>query len=217
MSGGCPFRSKDAAAKQGNANEVLNPRNLMPEMSQEAAEDQKGSLSKHREVSTIPKTHSEENWVYPSPQQFYNALLRRNKEAEEGCMEDVVRVHNATNERTWDLILDWESQHRKICPTPSLLRFVGRSEELSLGARWSKHFSYRGIPFDRHDWYVDRCGLKVVRYVIDYYDDPLAKNDAEITIDARPAFDSFGAAVDRLRRPRWQLQRMWTAIFGPSH
>ena len=23
-------------------------------------------------------------------------------------------------------------------------------------------------PFDRHDWYVDRCG-KEVRYVIDFY------------------------------------------------
>ena len=25
------------------------------------------------------------------------------------------------------------------------------------------------LPFDRHDWIVDRCG-KHVRYVIDYYD-----------------------------------------------
>ena len=24
------------------------------------------------------------------------------------------------------------------------------------------------MPFDRHDWYVDRCG-KEVRYVIDFY------------------------------------------------
>lgn len=24
------------------------------------------------------------------------------------------------------------------------------------------------LPFDRHDWYVDRCG-KEVRYIIDYY------------------------------------------------
>lgn len=26
------------------------------------------------------------------------------------------------------------------------------------------------LPFDRHDWYVDRCG-KEVRYVIDFYFD----------------------------------------------
>ena len=25
------------------------------------------------------------------------------------------------------------------------------------------------LPFDRHDWIVDRCG-KHVRYIIDYYD-----------------------------------------------
>ncbi len=25
------------------------------------------------------------------------------------------------------------------------------------------------LPFDRHDWIVDRCG-KDVRYIIDYYD-----------------------------------------------
>ena len=24
------------------------------------------------------------------------------------------------------------------------------------------------LPFDRHDWYVDRCGREV-RYVIDFY------------------------------------------------
>ena len=24
------------------------------------------------------------------------------------------------------------------------------------------------LPFDRHDWYVDRCGQEV-RYVIDFY------------------------------------------------
>jgi hypothetical protein len=28
----------------------------------------------------------------------------------------------------------------------------------------------RPLPFDRHDWYVDRCG-KEVRYVIDFYFD----------------------------------------------
>ena len=26
------------------------------------------------------------------------------------------------------------------------------------------------LPFDRHDWYVDRCGTEV-RYVIDFYFD----------------------------------------------
>ena len=36
------------------------------------------------------------------------------------------------------------------------------------------------LPFDRHDWTVDRCG-KEVRYCIDYYD-----TDDSYWIDARP-------------------------------
>jgi hypothetical protein len=32
------------------------------------------------------------------------------------------------------------------------------------------HWVGRPLPFDRHDWYVDRCG-KEVRYVIDFYFD----------------------------------------------
>lgn len=30
------------------------------------------------------------------------------------------------------------------------------------------HWLGSPLPFDRHDWYVDRCG-KEVRYVIDFY------------------------------------------------
>jgi hypothetical protein len=35
------------------------------------------------------------------------------------------------------------------------------------------------LPFDRHDWVVDRCG-KEVRYIIDYYE-----TDGAYSIDAR--------------------------------
>lgn len=62
------------------------------------------------------------------------------------------------------------------------------------------------IPFDRHDWTVDRCG-KEVRYIIDYYSveepaDPMDGHDAEPSIayyiDARPA-PTPGGIIDRLR------------------
>eukprot|EP00435_Cladocopium_sp_Y103_P024375 s2801_g6.t1 len=79
--------------------EVLNPRNMMPEMPQTAAATQSMDLKKDREVSSIPKTGEAGNWVYPSPQQFYHALLRKNKEAEAEAMDDVVYAHNVTNER----------------------------------------------------------------------------------------------------------------------
>ena len=65
-------------------------------------------------------------------------------------------------------------------------------------------------PFDRHDWYIDRCGTEV-RYIIDYYHHPerssadkvpdlsAAKDVSSITMDARPALDSATALLDRLR------------------
>jgi cytochrome c heme-lyase len=186
----------------------------MPEMSQEPADGQTIKLSKQREVSGIPKageagSDGETNWVYPSPQQFYHAMRRRNKDPEADAMDAVVHVHNVTNEKTWDLILNWESLHKEACPTPSLLRFVGRSEELSNKAQFKSRLTHLGRPFDRHDWYVDRCGLKTVRYVIDYYDDQRAKDDLQITIDCRPAMDSFGAAWDRLRNPFANFFGQW--------
>jgi cytochrome c heme-lyase len=55
------------------------------------------------------------------------------------------------------------------------------------------------LPFDRHDWVVDRCGREV-RYVIDFYAGaPAPGAQASMHLDVRPALDSFGAVVDRLR------------------
>lgn len=222
MGGGCPFGfAKDGGGSGGAtvtspAGEVLNPRNMMPALPQTPAPEQTVALSKDRETSTIPKADDAGNWVYPSPQQFYHALLRKNKDPDAEAMEAVVKVHNVTNERTWNQVLEWERLHAKQCATPGLIRFVGRSTDLSWGAWYSKFLSYRGVPFDRHDWYVDRCGQKTVRYVIDYYDDPLAaeNDDLQITVETRPAIDSLGAFIDRLRRPGWQVCRMWYALFG---
>ena len=66
------------------------------------------------------------------------------------------------------------------------------------------------LPFDRHDWIVDRNG-KHVRYIIDYYDvgdENGYKTGEFIEIDCRPAFDSFSAVVDRSRAAmmRWTAQ-----------
>lgn len=68
----------------------------------------------------------------------------------------------------------------------------------------SAEFSYE-LPFDRHDWIVDRCG-RDVRYVIDYYDggsvDPNTHKFA--LLDVRPAMDSFGACWDRMKVWYWR-------------
>lgn len=48
------------------------------------------------------------------------------------------------------------------------------------------------LPFDRHDWIIDRNGREV-RYVIDYYDGgKVDESNYQFTLlDVRPALDSF--------------------------
>ena len=63
------------------------------------------------------------------------------------------------------------------------------------------------LPFDRHDWIVDRCGRKV-RYIIDYYGcEPAQDHSVPIYLDVRPALDSFTAMWDRARAAWWR----WTS------
>lgn len=55
------------------------------------------------------------------------------------------------------------------------------------------------LPFDRHDWIVDRCG-KEVRYIIDYYDGGTVDPDYKFALlDVRPAMDSFQNIWDRMK------------------
>ncbi len=62
------------------------------------------------------------------------------------------------------------------------------------------------LPFDRHDWVVDRCGHDV-RYVIDFYSGASQPGaPASMYLDVRPALDSLGAVWDRAR-----MQWGWVA------
>lgn len=55
------------------------------------------------------------------------------------------------------------------------------------------------LPFDRHDWIVDRCG-KEVRYIIDYYDGGEVDKVYQFALlDVRPAMDSIDNVWDRLK------------------
>lgn len=49
----------------------------MPPPNQQPSLGQPFSLSTVREESTIPRAYSEKNWVYPSEQMFWNAMLRK--------------------------------------------------------------------------------------------------------------------------------------------
>ena len=73
------------------------------------------------------------------------------------------------NEMTWRTVAQWESLHAKECGNPRLARFLGRPHDLSPRAYMWTLLGYTP-PFDRHDWYIDRCG-KEVRYIIDFYFD----------------------------------------------
>lgn len=76
-------------------------------------------------------------------------------------MPAIVAIHNAVNERVWVEILRYEAFHQGECQDfPKLIRFLGRPDELTWKARF-KHLIGYERPFDRHDWFVDRCGNQV--------------------------------------------------------
>nr|XP_053656707.1 holocytochrome c-type synthase-like [Cherax quadricarinatus] len=93
------------------------------------------------QVSSIPKSGSEnENWVYPSPQMFWNAMLRKgwrwnDDDLTQQDMENIIRIHNVNNELAWQEVLKWESLHKNECGNPRLKRFGGKASDYSPRAR----------------------------------------------------------------------------------
>ncbi|KAI8052973.1 cytochrome c/c1 heme-lyase [Syncephalis plumigaleata] len=215
--------SKTDGVAEGQDKESLNPANYMPAPNQERADNQRMSLDTQRELSTIPMaapTHASDGasnsgenacpaatgdnkhgvWVYPSQQMFFNALRRKNWNPNEEDMQTVVPIHNAVNERAWKEILKWEHMHESDCGRPALVRFQGRPQDISLKARLRSWLGYK-LPFDRHDWVVDRCGEEVT-YIIDFYagqhDPKRPEAVASFYLDVRPA-PTFTGLIDRAR------------------
>jgi cytochrome c heme-lyase len=125
------------------------------------------------------------NWIYPSERQFFEALVRKNNLPPSTTsardlatsVASIIPIHNAVNEKAWSEILDWESRApvsdpgSKRCGGPRLYAFRGLGTEpqfLSPRARLNGLLGYQ-LPFDRHDWVVERCGGERVEYVIDFY------------------------------------------------
>lgn len=198
--------------------------NMMHAPNQRPAPGQKWALPTERQRSSIPRGdfvpgHQEDktaqelakgggggengedkrNWVYPSEQMFFNAMNRKGWGPNEEDMPVVIKIHNAVNERTWMEVLKWEAMHSE-CKEPKLYKFMGRPKDLSPKARVNQMMGYKK-PFDRHDWVVDRCG-EHVRYIIDFYEgnvDRTRDGRQGFFLDTRPALDSPGALVDRLK------------------
>lgn len=60
------------------------------------------------QVSSIPKAtpNKDEHWVYPSPQMFWNAMLRKGWRWKEDDlnpkdMDHIIKIHNVNNEAAW--------------------------------------------------------------------------------------------------------------------
>ncbi|XP_069795170.1 holocytochrome c-type synthase-like [Narcine bancroftii] len=202
----CPMRRGDRSDA-----DRIDPSNMMPPPNQQPAADQPFPLSLAREESSIPQSDTDKHWVYPSEQMFWNAMLRkgwrwRNEDIMPNDMTNIIKIHNQNNEQAWNEILKWEALHAKECPCgPSLIRFGGKAKEYSPRARIRSLMGYE-LPFDRHDWIVNRCG-KEVRYVIDYYDGgEVDKSTYQFTaLDVRPALDSLTAVWDRMKVAWWRI------------
>ena len=107
--------SHDPLAKKAQCpvdHTALNPLNQMPSLSQTPAQNQTINLSLFRTESSIPRDLSAK-WEYPSPQQFYNALVRKGWETPEEHIETMVEIHNFLNEEAWKEVKKWERRRAK--------------------------------------------------------------------------------------------------------
>ncbi|KAF8216852.1 cytochrome c heme lyase [Mycena galopus ATCC 62051] len=246
--GGCPV-PHDGAQKQKPAQcpidpqtpaqcpidhrgESVNALNQMPHLSQDASPSQSIALPTARTISSIPRGDTDEpggKWEYPSPQQFYNALTRKGRGAEDELenVETMVEIHNFLNEKAWEEVRRWESRVDG-GDDIQLARFKGRPGEMSPKARiwlfagWLLPSRFNSEPpFDRHDWVVRRPKTgEEVRYVIDYYSAPPERDGSPVfSLDVRPALDSFGSIKERIAaatEDAWAAMRERNDKTGPS-
>lgn len=107
-----PHEARKPAAESQSTLSKLNPLNYMfPDLSQEKAPSQTFNLPTERDPSTIPRGDGAGNWEYPSPQQMYNALLRKGyTDTDVTAVESMVSVHNFLNEGAWAEIMEWEKR-----------------------------------------------------------------------------------------------------------
>eukprot|EP00814_Leptocylindrus_danicus_P013647 CAMPEP_0116044228 /NCGR_PEP_ID=MMETSP0321-20121206/26878_1 /TAXON_ID=163516 /ORGANISM="Leptocylindrus danicus var. danicus, Strain B650" /LENGTH=381 /DNA_ID=CAMNT_0003525291 /DNA_START=105 /DNA_END=1250 /DNA_ORIENTATION=- len=177
------------------------------------AASQTEELSTNRVQSTIPKGGTDSStWTYPSPQMFYNALVRKGKldaeNVKESDVTSVVAVHNNMNEKTWAKVMEWEdliAGEIGGMGKSKLLKFMGKPTELSPKARLKNAIFGHPLPFDRHDWTIVRQDGTEVRYIIDYFHNDEAASTEDnsgfpdmhdrkaiqsILVDVRPAIDS---------------------------
>jgi cytochrome c heme-lyase len=131
---------------------------------------------------------------------FFDAMRRKSFDPSAPDMRTIVPIHNAVNERAWYEIKKWEAGRADTCGGPKLASFSGLSTSLTPRARWKALMGYQ-TPFDRHDWVVDRCGVKV-EYVIDFYSGAGGEKGKGLNfyLDVRPKLNSWEGWKMRVAR-----------------
>lgn len=173
--------------------------------------------------SSIPRAADDGGgtWLYPSPQMFFNAMMRKGHNPRPEDMEIIVAIHNMVNEQTWQHVLRWENYYHPE-GRPKLSRFLGRPDDLSPRAWIRTHLLGYTRPFDRHDWYVERADGVTARYVIDFYGGKASAAAAAngvpaFHLDVRPAIDSWEAAYERMHCALNRLaDRLRSLVSAPS-
>eukprot|EP00565_Helicotheca_tamesis_P008499 CAMPEP_0185725546 /NCGR_PEP_ID=MMETSP1171-20130828/1778_1 /TAXON_ID=374046 /ORGANISM="Helicotheca tamensis, Strain CCMP826" /LENGTH=523 /DNA_ID=CAMNT_0028393697 /DNA_START=51 /DNA_END=1622 /DNA_ORIENTATION=+ len=242
--GGCPVKA--SSSQEYNVySQPIDPSNQMPSSphSNLPSPFQQSALSTSRVSSNIPKGGTEDGstWTYPSPQMFYNSLVRKNKlgdDTTEEDMDSVVALHNNMNEKTWHKVMQWEdiltapqnAQQSELGGGAKLSRFQGRPSDLSPKAYFKHYILGHPLPFDRHDWVVLRPHSNTEqRYVIDYYyDESRAKTTQEsatphltdfnavqsILVDVRPALDGWQSMLQRAVLMPLARRGIFTSVFS---
>ena len=120
MSEGYQAKSEANTVQTPKIDDKIDPTNMMPAPNQRPSPDQPFDLSTTRVSSSIPKAlptgEQDKTWQYPSPQMFWNAMIRKgwrwqDDEPEADTINNIINIHNVNNERAWREVLDgWENE-----------------------------------------------------------------------------------------------------------
>eukprot|EP00746_Dinoflagellata_sp_MGD_P004333 gnl/MRDRNA2_/MRDRNA2_108341_c0_seq1.p1 gnl/MRDRNA2_/MRDRNA2_108341_c0~~gnl/MRDRNA2_/MRDRNA2_108341_c0_seq1.p1 ORF type:complete len:423 (+),score=71.97 gnl/MRDRNA2_/MRDRNA2_108341_c0_seq1:96-1364(+) len=189
------------AQKDINANDPSYRGNTLTDaQKQMPAPGQQMPLPTNRVESSIPKYGTDGTFKYPSPQQAYNAMLRKGKDPDISRARDFVETHNEMNERGWEQVLQYESVTHPECPRGQvkLRKFNGDYAGRVEGS------------FDRHHWIVNRCGTEEMTYVLDYFDTkkfddttmPYSNDDIEIQVQPDPDDPNAQADINKFEKAK---------------
>jgi hypothetical protein len=103
------------------------------------------------------------HWVNPTPMQLFRAIRRKEMDIQEEDALEVAFTHATVVDFTWQLIEEYEGKYRQQCPNIALKRFEGKYGQHTMKS-WLTEKAFGLTPYDRHDWWIDRCGTEV-RYL----------------------------------------------------